>query len=102
VALSTAASLFALATDDSRAADDDRSAQLAAMCAACHRLDGGDRGIPPIIGLGEDRLTRSMLAYRSSEHPSHIMHAIALSLTDQEIASVARFLAAQNKRATPP
>jgi cytochrome subunit of sulfide dehydrogenase len=43
-----------------------------------------------------------MLAYRSSERPSHIMHAIALSLSDQEIASVARFLAAQDKKATPP
>jgi sulfide dehydrogenase cytochrome subunit len=63
---------------------------------------GADTGIPPIIGLGEERLIRAMLAYRSSERPSHIMHAIALSLSDQEIARVARFLAAQDKKATPP
>jgi cytochrome subunit of sulfide dehydrogenase len=102
VALSTAASLFALVTDDGRAADNGRSAQLAATCASCHRLDGDDRGIPSITGLGEDRLTRAMFAYSSSEHPSRIMHAVALSLSDQEIASVARFLAAQDRKGTPP
>ena len=36
-----------------------------------------------------------MLAYRTTERPNHIMHAIALSLSDAEIASVARYLAAQ-------
>jgi cytochrome subunit of sulfide dehydrogenase len=101
VALSAAASLFAYVMDDSHAADND-SARLSATCASCHRLDGRDNGIPPIIGLGEERLVRAMLAYRSGERPSHIMHAIALSLSDQEISSVARFLAAQEKNATPP
>ena len=72
-------------------------AQLAATCASCHRLDGGDKGIPTIIGLGEEKLTSAMLAYRASESPNHIMHAIALSLSDEEIASVARYVAAQGK-----
>ena len=36
-----------------------------------------------------------MLAYRTVERPNHIMHAIALSLSDEEIASVARYIAAQ-------
>ena len=36
-----------------------------------------------------------MLAYRTAERPNHIMHAIALSLSDEEIASVARYLAGQ-------
>ncbi len=55
-----------------------------------------------MIGLDEDRLTRAMLAYRSGERSSHIMRAIALSLSDEEIATVARFLAAQGKKAEPP
>jgi sulfide dehydrogenase cytochrome subunit len=42
-------------------------------------------------------LSRAMLAYRSSERPSHIMRAVALSLSDEEIATVARYLAALNK-----
>ena len=35
----------------SAAAENNQGAQLAAMCAACHRLDGRDQGIPSIIGL---------------------------------------------------
>jgi cytochrome subunit of sulfide dehydrogenase len=85
-----------------RAAANDQGGQLAAVCASCHRLDGGEKGIPSIIGLGEDRLTRAMLAYRLGERSSHIMRAIALSLSDEEIATVARFLAAPGRKAEPP
>jgi cytochrome c553 len=67
------------------------------MCASCHRLDGGDTGIPTIVGVGEEKLASTLFAYRGSESPSHIMHAVALSLSDEEIASVARYLAEQGK-----
>ncbi len=90
-----ATALVLLFSQSGAAVGADQGAQLAATCASCHRLDGHDKGIPPIIGLGEERLTSAMLAYRASQSPSHIMHAIALSLSDEEIASVARYLAAQ-------
>jgi cytochrome c553 len=97
-----AASPILLAVSARVAAANDQGEQIAAVCASCHRLDGGDRFIPSIVGLGEDRLTRAMLAYRLGERPSHIMQAIALSLSDEEIAAVARFLAAQGRKAEPP
>jgi sulfide dehydrogenase cytochrome subunit len=100
--LAIAASPILLAASARAAAANDQGVQIAAVCASCHRLDGGEKGIPSIIGLGEDRLTRAMLAYRLGERPSHIMQAIALSLSDEEIATVARFLAAQGKKAGPP
>src|SRR6266576_3098843 len=96
IAVSIAAGSFIILADRSQAADRDGGAQLAAMCASCHRPDGGDRGIPTILGMGPEMLTRAMLAYRSSERPSHIMRAVALSLSDEEIATVARYLAALN------
>ena len=99
--LAIAASPILLAAS-ARAAANDQGGQLAAVCASCHRLDGGEKGIPSIIGLGEDQLTRAMLVYRSGERSSHIMRAIALSLSDEEIATVARFLAAKGKKAEPP
>ena len=102
LALALAASLILLAASAHAAAANDQGGQIAAVCASCHRLDGGDRFIPSIVGLGEDRLTRAMLAYRLGERPSHIMQAIALSLSDEEIAAVARFLAAQGRKAEPP
>ena len=80
----------------------DRGWQINATCAACHRLDGRSSGIPPIAGLSEDQLTRAMRAYSSGERPSQIMRAVALSLSDEDIASVARFVAAQGKKAAPP
>lgn len=99
--LAIAASPILLAASAGAAAND-QGGQLAAVCASCHRLDGGEKGIPSIIGLAEDRLTRAMLAYRSGERSRHIMRAIALSLSDEEIATVARFLAAQGRKAVPP
>ena len=102
LALALAASSILLAASAHAAAANDQGGQIAAVCASCHRLDGGEKGIPSIIGLGEDRLTRAMLAYRLGERPSHIMQAIALSLSDEEIAAVARFLAAQGRKAEPP
>jgi cytochrome subunit of sulfide dehydrogenase len=97
IAVSIAAGLFIILADRSPAADRDSGTQLAAMCASCHCLDGGDHGIPTILGIGPETLTRAMIAYRSSERPGHIMHAVALSLSDEEIATVARYLAALNK-----
>ena len=90
-----ATGLVLLVSQSGAAAGADQGAQLAAICASCHRLDGGGTGIPGIIGLGEERLTNALLGYRANESPNHIMHAIALSLSDEEIASVARYVAAQ-------
>jgi cytochrome subunit of sulfide dehydrogenase len=97
IVVSIAAGSLIIFADRSQAADRDGGAQLAALCASCHRPDGGDRGIPTIFGMGPETFTRAMLAYRSSERPNHIMHAVALSLSDEEIATVARYLAAPNK-----
>jgi cytochrome subunit of sulfide dehydrogenase len=101
VVASIAAGLFIILADRSYAADRDAGAKLAAMCASCHRLDGGDGGIPTILGMSPEMLTRAMLSYRSRERPSHIMRAIALSLSDEEIATVARYLAALNSQVRP-
>ncbi|MEH2588913.1 c-type cytochrome [Bradyrhizobium sp. AZCC 1721] len=101
IAASIAVGTFFAFADPSLAVDRDGGAQLAAMCASCHRLDGGDDGIPTILGMSPELLTRAMLSYRSRERPSHIMRAIALSLSDEEIATVARYLAALSRQVRP-
>lgn len=97
IVASTAAGIVLLFSQPGSAADSNQGAQIAAMCASCHRLDGGAKGIPTIVGLGEEKLAGALLAYRASEIPSQIMHAVALSLSDEEIASVAQYLAGQGK-----
>ena len=92
IALSISASLVFFVADRSAVADNGRGAQLAAICASCHRLDGRDKGIPPIIGLDEESLARAMQAFKSGERSSQIMHVISLSLSNEEITTLAHYL----------
>jgi hypothetical protein len=52
------------------------------MCAACHRLDGRDKGIPSIVGIDKRKFAEAMAAFKSGARSSSIMHAVALSLSD--------------------
>jgi cytochrome c553 len=91
------ASPLALVVHQGAAAEIGRGAQLAAMCASCHRLDGRDQGIPSIVGLEVKKLVDTMAVFRSGERPSQVMHAVALSLSEEEIAAVARYIATLKK-----
>jgi cytochrome c553 len=102
MALSLAASLFALVVLPSAAAENNRGAQLAAMCAACHRLDGLDQGIPSIIGLDEKKLAGIMAEFKSDKRKSQIMSVVARSLSDEEIADLAQYLASRQKGSERP
>jgi cytochrome c553 len=42
-----------------------------------------------------------MAAYKASEKPNHIMHAVALSLSDEELKCLARYLAQHQPEAKP-
>lgn len=97
---SIAAGIFLVLGQPCVMADNTQGAQLAATCASCHRLDGRDKGIPAIVGVDEEKLARALFAYRAKESPSHIMRAVALSLSDEEIAIVARYLAKRGRQ--PP
>ena len=79
------------------AADFGQGAQLAATCAACHRLDGHDRGIPSIVGLSEEQFVTVMRAFKSGERSGPIMRTMARSLSNEEIATLARYFAARGK-----
>ena len=97
-----AAVLVFLVAQRSGAADADPGARLAATCASCHRLDGRDKVAPAIVGRDAQSVANTLHAFRSGERPHQIMHAVALSLSDGEIAAVARYLAARGKQAGPP
>ena len=82
-------------------AEFDQGARLAAICASCHDAGGENHGIPPLTGLDEKVITEALARYRANEAPSIVMHAIALSLAEEEVASVARYLASRGKEAKP-
>jgi len=98
IALWISASLF-VSISDRAAAADDRDARLAAICASCHRLDGGGGGMASIVGWDVEKLIGAMQAFKSDERSSHIMRAVSLSLSDDEIAALARYLAARSREA---
>jgi len=93
---------IALMIFPSLAAENNRGAQLAAMCAACHRLDGLNKGIPSIIGLDEKKLADMMAEFKSNKRTSQIMNVVARSLSDEEIADLAHYLATRKKGSGQP
>ncbi len=95
IVLSIAVSLVILGADRGMAADNERGAKLAAMCASCHRLDGRDKGIPSIVGMDKEKFADAMAAFKSGARSSSIMRAVALQLSDAEIAMLAEYLAAR-------
>jgi len=102
ILLSVATCVLVAIANRGMAADDSRGAQLAAICASCHRLDGRDKGIPSIVGLNQKQLADVMAAFKSSVRSSQIMHAIALSLSDEEVATLTEYLAALPTGTKPP
>jgi cytochrome c553 len=97
ITLSMVASLVVSFAECSLAAENDQGAQLAATCAACHRLDGHDGGIPSIVGLSEEQLVTVMTAFKSGERSGPIMRTMARSLSNEEIAILARYFAARGR-----
>ena len=102
IALLAILSLFPFGAQRSTASENEQGAQLAAMCAACHRLDGRDQGIPSIIGLDPKKLSEAMEAFRSGKRSSQIMSVVARSLSTEEIAALAEYLATQKRGSEQP
>jgi sulfide dehydrogenase cytochrome subunit len=73
---------------------------LAASCAACHGTNGNSVGGTPVLaGLDQGHFTSQMLAFRSGERPSTVMHRHAKGLTPAEIEQLAHYFAAQPRTA---
>jgi cytochrome c553 len=78
------------------AADDELGAYLAESCAPCHQPNVRNGAIPAITGLDEARFVSILRAYRSGERSDSIMQAVAGSLSDEETAALAHFLATRS------
>ena len=67
--------------------------QEAAVCAACHGEYGISMGPlwPTLAGQHEDYLVASLKAYRSGERGDAVMMPMAVNLSDQDIALLARY-----------
>jgi len=78
-------------------ADIKRGQAKAAMCSACHGASGMSvlADYPNLAGQKAGYLQQALKAYRDGQRQHLVMAPMAQGLTDQEIADVAAFYAAQ-------
>ena len=81
------------------AQDRNQGRNLAAQCANCHGTNGHSQGgMPGLAGQAQAGMIAQMNAFRSGERSgpaATIMHQIAKGYTDEQIALMAAFFAAQ-------
>ena len=68
----------------------------AAACASCHGTDG--RAQPGMASLaGRTDLQKILLEYKAGTRPATLMHQISKGYTDEQLAQIAAYFAAQKK-----
>lgn len=76
---------------------------LAASCAACHGPQGNSLGVTPALaGLDKEYFLQRMQGFKQGSIPATVMHHHAKGLTDEEIASLADYFAAQPTHTPTP
>ena len=86
------------------AQDAEAGRKVATMCRTCHGLDGIAQipVAPNIAGEPAAYLAAQLQAFRSGAREQEMMSVVAAGLSDQQIADVAAFYAAQAAHAVPP
>lgn len=69
---------------------------LSSECTTCHLRDGGNEGIPGIVGWPVEDFVAAMHAYKQQLRPHPVMQMMAARLTDDEIAALAAYFAMQD------
>ena len=70
----------------------------AASCANCHGTEGrAQPGMESLAGLSKDDITKKMLDFKSGRRPATLMHQLAKGYSDEQIAAIAAYFAAQKK-----
>ena len=72
-------------------------AYLSSQCSTCHRLDAFEGGIPPLGHLPKDYFIIAMREYKSGRRSNPAMVSVANALSDEEIAALATYYAAQRQ-----
>lgn len=68
----------------------------ASSCSGCHTASAEiDTPVPRLAGLPAARITEAMLAFRAGQRPGTIMPRIARGFSEDEIAAIAAWYAAQ-------
>jgi cytochrome c553 len=94
-----ATTVFAVQAQQAPAGNVANGEKKAAMCIGCHGIKGYQASfpevhkVPMISGQGAGYLNAALIAYRKGDRKHPTMHAITVSLSDQDIADLAAFYA---------
>ena len=70
----------------------------AAACANCHGTDGrAQPGMESLAGKDKDEMVQKLMDFKSGRKPATLMHQIAKGYSDEQIAQIAAYFAAQKK-----
>ncbi|MDO9435216.1 c-type cytochrome [Hydrogenophaga sp.] len=70
----------------------------AAACANCHGTDGrAEPGGIALAGQSKNDLLQKLLDFKAGKRPATIMHQLAKGYTDEQLADIAGYFAAQKK-----
>jgi cytochrome c553 len=80
------------------AGDAERGGRLAYTCLGCHGIDNYKNvyptySVPRLAGQHPEYLVAALRAYKSKERSHATMHAQAVTLSDQDMADIAAYLA---------
>ena len=71
-------------------------ARLAATCTACHGTAAvNGNALPPLTGQSQEALLASLRAFKAGTRPATIMTQLAKGYTDEQLAQIAAWFAAQ-------
>lgn len=93
-----AASVASTCASAAAAGDAKAGEKAAAVCGACHGLDGNktlDATYPKLGGQYADYLVKALQDYRSGARVNVVMNGQAVNLKDQDIANLAAWYASQ-------
>ena len=94
----TAAALVALSGLAQAQVDPLHVRSWAASCAACHGTDGrAQPGMISLAGVPKEVTIQKMLDFKAGRKPATIMHQLAKGYSDEQIAAIAGYFAAQKK-----
>ncbi|MEZ5843078.1 MAG: c-type cytochrome [Hyphomicrobiaceae bacterium] len=93
IRMALAACCLALPADSVSAGDVAFGEYLSGECVTCHRKDGADKGIPPIVGWPEDQFVAVLQSYKDKDRDNPVMQNIAGKLNKEEIEALAAYFA---------
>lgn len=64
---------------------------LSGECTTCHRIDGTDNGIPPIIGWPLETFVAVMTSYKQGERTNQAMISVAQSLDEDQLNALGTY-----------